>query len=129
MKSKERRAREKRLSELRAKGQRLGDEIRRLDNANTAEDAAPFIGACFKYLNRDHTGDAWWIFFRVVSLDGSAFRTLQCQSQSGGWHIVTTKDHTYLLPDPKARGFTRITRREFDAAWRRHVARIAALNS
>jgi hypothetical protein len=128
--SKERTARLARVAELRKQCQRLSNEVARLDTITEHEDAAPWIGKCFKYHNRDSNGDAWWLYIRIVGHDqGNSFHTLQCQSQSGGWHIVTTKDHVYLLPDPKSRGYIPITRRQFDAAWRKFVARIDALNT
>lgn len=127
--TKARKDRERRIVILRAECQRLSDERADLETINEREDAAPWIGACFKYRNRDSSGKAWWLYLRVVAHEhANSFRTLQCQSQPGGWHIVTTKDHVYLLPNPKERGFQRITRREFDAAWRKYCARIAALN-
>ena len=128
MKRKERAARDARIAELRAENQRRGNDIARLETLSEREDAAAWIGAYFKYLNRDSSGKAWWMYLRVLAHEhGNSFRMLKCESQPGGWHIVVTK-HAYLLPDPKSRGYVRITRRQFDAAWRKHVARIAALN-
>jgi hypothetical protein len=128
--TRERTARIERLSELRKQAQKLGNEIARLETITEREDAEPWIGKCFKYLNRQSDGSSWWLYIRVTAHDhGNCFKILQCQSQSGGWHIVTTNDHVYLLPHPKERGYVQITRRQFDAAWRKHVERIAALNS
>lgn len=128
-KTQERAERFARVAELRKQCQRLGNEVARLDTLTEREDAALWIGTCFKYLNRNSDGSSWWLYIRIVSHDhGNSFNTLQCQSQSGGWHIVTTKDHVYLLPDPKARGYVQITRRQFDAAWGKFTERIAALN-
>lgn len=129
MKKNERTKRLERISELRAQCQRLSNERSRLETINEREDAAPYIGKCFKYLNRDSGGKQWWLYLRVLShQSGSSFRTLQCQSQPGGWHIVTTDDHVYLLPDPKMRNYVPISRRQFDAAWRKFIVRVAAFN-
>lgn len=128
-KSEERTDRDARINELRSQCQRLSNERAGLETLNEREDAAPWIGACFKYLNRDSGGKSWWIYIRVTTHEqGNSFTTLQCQSQAGGWHIVTSRDHVYLLPDPKQRGYVRITRRQFDVAWRKFCARVEALN-
>lgn len=129
MQNKERTARLARVAELRANGQRIKDELARLETITEREEAAPYVGKCFKYRNRDSDGKTWWLYIRVLDHDhGHSVRTLQCQSQPGGWHIVTTDDIIYLLPDPKSRGYLPITRRQFDAAWRRFTDRIAAIN-
>jgi hypothetical protein len=121
--------REARISELRQQCQVLSNERVELETINEQEDASPWIGACFKYRNTDSSGKSWWLYVRVTAHEhGQSFRTLQCQAQPGGWNIVTTSEHVYLLPDPKNRGFTQITRREFDKAWRGFVARIESLN-
>lgn len=128
--SKDRATRTARIAELRARCQRLSDERANLETINEREDAAPWRGACFRYLNRDSSGETWWLYLRVLEHEqGNSFRVLQCQSQSGGWHIATAADHTYLLPNPKQRGYLPITRRQFDAAWRKFTARIEALNA
>ena len=124
-----RKAREARIAELRTQCQTLGNEVARLETQNEREDAAPWIGKCFKYRNRDSQGKAWWLYLRVLQHDaGTSFYTLQCQSQAGGWHIVTTRDRAYLLPDPKARGFIQISRREFNRVWRQFTKRLEGLN-
>lgn len=121
--------REARIAELRAKCQKLSDERARLETTNEREDAAPWIGRCFKYRNRDSLGKSWWLYIRITAhAYGNSFHTLQCQVQSGGWHIATTREHVYLPPDPKSRGYLPISRRQFDAAFRRFTQRIVAIN-
>lgn len=128
-KNAERKRREERIAHLRRRGQALRNELESLETLCEREDAAPWIGKCFKYLNRDHSGEQWWLFLRIIGHDSAnSFHTLQCQSQPGGWNIVTTRDHVYLLPDPKQRGYMEISRRQFDTAWNRYVERIKALN-
>lgn len=128
-KTKARRDREALIAKLRAECQVLSDERAVLETFNEREDAAPWIGKCFKYRHRTSSGESWWLYLRVTAHDsGNSFHTLQCQEQPGGWHIVTTRDHVYLLPDPRSRGYIPISRREFDAAWRKFYGRIAKLN-
>lgn len=129
-KKSQRAIREVSIAALRAQCQRLNNQRSHLESINEREDAEPWIGACFRYLNRDSSGKTWWLYIRVVSHDsGNSFKVVQCQSQPGGWHIVETLARSYLLPSPKERGLQRITRRQFDAAWRRFVARIEAVNA
>lgn len=129
MKKLERKARDARIAELRKQCQALSNELTALEAKNWRDDQAPWIGRCFKYRNRDSDGHVWWLYYRVIgSTSWNTFRTLKCESQHGGWHIVVTGETLYLLPDPKERGLIPISRREFDAAWKRHVRRIAELN-
>lgn len=129
-KSIDRVSREARIALLRERCQELSNERSALEDINEAEDAAPWIGACFKYRNRDsHNDKHWWVYYRVLKHDGgNAFVVLQCQSQAGGWHIVTSTERLYLLPNPEERGLVRITRREFDAQWEAYLARVRTLN-
>lgn len=129
MKKNERAERIERIAALRGQCQKLSNERAALETINEREDAAPWVGKCFKYRNRDSSGKAWWLYVRVLNhVNGNSFRTLQCQSQPGGWHVVTTNDFVYLLPDPKLRGYLLISRRQFDAAWRRFTMRIGAMS-
>lgn len=129
MKKTERDERNTRIATLRAQCQRLSNERARMETINEREDAAPWIGACFKVRNRDSDGSTWWLYIRVLSHNGgNSFKVLKCEAQPHGWHIVEAKSHLYLLPDPKGRGYVQITRRQFDAAWRKFTSRIAALN-
>ena len=122
-------AREARIAELRAACQALNNERADLESVNEREEAAPWIGRCFKYRSRDSSGRAWWIYIRIVKHEhGNSFLTLQCKAQSGGWHIAATGEHVYLLPDPKQRGFIEIPRRAFNTAWHRFTRHIEALN-
>jgi hypothetical protein len=129
-KSKDRAIRSAKIEELRAACQRLSNQRAALEEINEREDAEPWLGTCFRYLNRDSNGATWWLYIRVLAHEsGNSFRVLQCQRQTGGWHIATAEDHTYLLPSPKQRGFVQITRREFDAAWRKFTAAVGDLNA
>lgn len=124
----EREQRDQRISALRGQCQTLSNEVEALEAKNWREDQTPWIGRCFKYRNRDSEGHSWWVYHRVVGATSwNTFKTLRCESQHGGWHTVSTET-LYLLPDPKERGLVAISRREFDAAWKRHVQRITALN-
>lgn len=122
--------RDARVAALREQCQLLSNQRARLEDLNEREDAAPWIGRCFRYRNRDSNGRSWPVYYRVLRHDGgNTFIALKVQSQPDGWHIVEAKERLYLLPDPKQRGLVEVPRREFDAALNAFARRVVALNS
>lgn len=124
-----RKRREARIAELRERCQVLSNERVELEEINEAEDAAPWIGRCFKYRNRDSDGIERWMYLRVLKHDGgNSFVMLKCDAQPHGWRIAVDSEHNYLLPDPKGRGYVEITRREFNQQWAKFARGIEAMN-
>jgi hypothetical protein len=130
-KSKERLRREAEIARVRAECQKLGNVISRLEKINDREDAAPWLGKCFKYRNRDQSGKSWWLYMRVVRhLTGSMFSVLSFQSQVGGYNFAVDGDRVYLTNEGRVRdGYMPITRGQFNAALRKFTNHISALNA
>lgn len=106
---------------------RLQDEIM---GAERVAALLPLVGKYYKTLNRYSIGDAWWLYAKVLGVEGNGrwagLRTLQFQEDNGG-RVTVEYDKTGITITSDTGGWTEITRREFNAAARKIARKVSKL--
>ncbi len=73
----------------------LGDELRRIEDQEYAEERKLYAGRCYKFLNSyDHEGEKWWSYSRVDKTGETKFEfERDCFGQ-----VTIQADHFFLGP-------------------------------
>lgn len=100
--------------------------LREIENAEQRVLDAKLVGKHFKFRNSyslPGPGDYWWVYFRADSLGDYGFTGLEFQTDKDG--EVTMRPDKWN--QSSLSGYVPCTKREFDRAWVKVQARIAAL--
>lgn len=115
--------------EIRREMAPLQRELQRVEDARKRAEYKKLLGKCFKYRNSYGSGSPdWWLYVRVIGGDGYWPKCFQFQLTSHGEIIIAEKEHSVSVGRDD-RGYTEITRKEFDRAWAQMKRRIGKLNS
>jgi len=84
------------------------------------------VGKCYKYLN-SYGGDRerWWLYTKVVGLDGTMLKTLQFQTTTlydSGKAEIEEETHFSDMT-----GYIEITKDEWNAEWTKIATRVSEL--
>jgi hypothetical protein len=99
----------------------LEDEHERLIKIPELE---KLIGRCFKYHNSYGSGEKWWLYRKIVGIDGTTLKTFEFQitSYSDEGKMEIKESHCYGVD-----GYLEITKDEWYAEWSKVAARIRTL--
>lgn len=101
----------------------IRNQLNKIETARRTKENRKQIGRCYKYRNT-YGGDCpgWWLYMRITG-GGYWMVSLKFQHTSNNTYEVE-RDKTTMSLD----GWTEITRKEFDAEWRKLLREIKMLN-
>lgn len=116
--------------------EQLEAELRPIQNAlgklrdqEAKKEAAAVVGKCFKYRNcyscPSKASDYWWMYIKVTGATHWP-QTFEFQTDKYG-HLTVKTDKMAIVVGKEGNGYTPITVKEFNAAWRTVQQRIARM--
>jgi hypothetical protein len=99
------------------------DELNAIQEAEDLEAKRKLLGKCFVCANSYGSGDSWPLYIEVRSLDGSFLKCFQFETDCSGITTIEAPIRGVIL----LRSYKPITKRQFDAAWRKTLKRINSL--
>jgi hypothetical protein len=99
------------------------DELNAIQEAEDLEANRKLLGKCFVYINSYGPNSSWPLYIEIRGLDGSEVKCFEFQTDSAGKVTIRTPaQYPSIL-----QGAIPITKRQFDAAWRKTLKRINSL--
>lgn len=108
---------------LRAQMAPIRAELQRIEDAEAKAKSVALVGRCFKYRNCyscPKPEDYWWLYIKVVGMGEYWPVAFEFQTDKDG-RINIKKEDCFSRLD----GYTEISAKEFNAAWRAVQKRIA----
>ena len=84
----------------------------------------PMVGKCFKFLNSYGSDKKWWLYIKVLRLDGVHFIYFMFEKTSSGMIKIVPEEFGYLGEE-----YEEIPCYIFDAEWQELLEEISGLDS
>lgn len=110
------------LQKIVAAGYEARNELQEIEAAEKTRENRPLIGKCQKYLNSYGSGEKWWLYRRIIGVDGDWVTAFSFQTCSMGKTTIEIEKHGTAVNS----GFEEITEREFNAAYREMQKSVSA---
>ncbi len=111
-----------RLQAIAKKGSEARRELHDIKEKEVAERNLSLVGKCFKFSNSYGSGEKWWLYSRIVGVEGSYFKYLVFQECNLGKVTVETREYGYDSMQQ-----VEITKKEFDKQFRLLLDKLEAL--
>lgn len=102
------------LKKIVAAGYAARDELADLENADATLRNSQMIGKCQKFSNSYGSGDRWWLYRRILSVDGNQCACFRFQTTSSGLMEIQARECEYI---GGVNEWHDIDESEFNAAW------------
>lgn len=116
---------------LEAQIKALRAELDKIEEAEEQERNAGLIGRCYRYRNTyscaSKPSDYWFMYGRVLSVEGHSATVLMFQTDSGGQMTLHPKECHSAAMLAGAGAYQQITRKEYDKALRAFLAKASRL--
>lgn len=116
--------------ELQAEVRRLHVELRDREEAALKEQGQPLVGKCYRYRNcyscPQTEKDYWWLYKRVVSVEGSSLHTFSFETDRNGDIRIQHDEfgHTMQFLNNM---YEEIPAKTFNREWRKVQKRVAEM--
>ena len=103
-------------------------ELNKIEDERKANEIKPLLDKCYRYRNNyscpEKDSDYWWIYMKIIKIDGPNVTSMQFQTDKYGKVIIVGNCSLYGLNS----GWEEITNTAFIRAWKLLFGKLTIVN-